>query len=272
MPNGSTIDETAGNIHQLDSSGVLASALEPFTRSLFKDAGLKSGMHVLDLCSGAGDVTFLAREVVGDAGRVVGFDTLPGLVGYANDRAAHRNLKNVEFIESNFESISFPDQFDAVVGRLVLMYRQDPEADLRAVLRFVRPGGLVMLQELDFSAAKTVPIAREIERTRERIRDVWNVEGVDLEMGPKLHPTLLAAGLTNIQMRVDGLIGGAESFLPTLLSEVAAILAPLHPIGMADDGPAQTARLEQRMRADLTKSGGVMSTAQLISAWARVRC
>ena len=98
MANGSAIDETARNIHQRDPSGVLASALEPFTRSFFRDAGLESGMHVLDLCSGAGDVAFLAREVVGDAGRIVGFDTGPGLVGYANERAAHRNLKNVEFI------------------------------------------------------------------------------------------------------------------------------------------------------------------------------
>ena len=152
------------------------------------------------------------------------------------------------------------------------MNRQDPEADLRAVFRFVRPGGLVMLQELDLLAAQTVPIAREIDRTREWIRDVLNVAGVDLQMGPKLHPTLLAAGLTNIQMRVDSLIGGAEAFLPTLLSEVATTLAPLLPIGMANDGTAQRGGLEQRMRADLKKSGGVMSTAQLISAWARIRC
>jgi SAM-dependent methyltransferase len=267
MANGSAIDQTTGNLHS-DPSGVLASALEPFTRSLFKEAGLESGMHVLDLCSGAGDVAFLAREVVGDAGKIVGFDTAPGLVGYANERAAHRNLKNVEFIESNFENISFPDQFDAVVGRLVLMNRQDPATDLRAVFRFVRPGGLVMLQELDLLAAQTVPIAREIDRTREWIRDVANIAGVDPQMGPKLHPTLLAAGLINIQMRVDSLIGGAETFLPTLLSEVAATLAPLHPMV----GTAQTEGLEQRMRADLKKSGGVMSTAQLISAWARIRC
>jgi len=272
MANGSTIDETTGNIRPLDHSGVFASALEPFTRSFFKEAGLESGMHVLDLCSGAGDVAFLAREVVGEAGRIVGFDSSPGLVRFANERAAHRNFKNVEFIESNFESISFPDQFDAVVGRLVLMYRRDPEADLRAVLPFVRPGGLVMLQELDLLAAKTVPIAREIDRTREWIRDVCHVAGVDLQMGPKLHPTLLAAGLAHIQMRTDGLIGGAGTFLPTLVSEIAAILAPLHPIGMANDGAAQTGRLEQQMRAELIKSGGVMSTAQVISAWARVRC
>src|SRR6476661_4944335 len=140
MVRSSATDETMGSKHSLDPSGVLASALEPFTRKLFKEAGLTPGMRVLDLYSGSGDVAFLAREMVGLAGMVVGFDSSPAVVAYARERAAYRDFKNVEFIEGDFDNLSFVGEFDAVVGRLVLMYRRNPEADLRAVLRFVRPG------------------------------------------------------------------------------------------------------------------------------------
>ena len=37
----------------------------PFTRRLLEEAGLKPGMRVLDLGSGAGDVAMLAAELVG---------------------------------------------------------------------------------------------------------------------------------------------------------------------------------------------------------------
>jgi len=270
MANVSMIGETARSKDQLDPSSILAPALEEFTRSVFFEAGLAPGMRILDLCSGSGDVAFLAQEIVGETGSVTGFDNPPGLVAYANERAAYRSLANVQFVEGGFNTVSFAEPFDAIVGRLVLMYREDPEADISAVLRFLRPGGLIVLQELDLLAATTVPTAREIERTREWIRDICNVAGMDPQMGPKLHPTLSAQGLIDVQMRVDGLIGGADSLLPKLVSQIAETLAPLHPLGTDIENQVQMPTLEETMRAELAETGGVMSTALLISAWARL--
>jgi SAM-dependent methyltransferase len=51
-----------------------AELFEQPTRRLFEDAGITTGMKVLDLGSGAGDVAFLAAELVGPTGRVVGVD------------------------------------------------------------------------------------------------------------------------------------------------------------------------------------------------------
>jgi SAM-dependent methyltransferase len=251
---------------ELDPSSIIGPSLQPFTRRMFMEAGLKPGMRVLDLWSGAGDVAFLAREIVGDGGYVAGFDE-PSSVAYANERLAYRGITNLEFFESTLEKISFAQQFDAAVGRLVLMYRKEPEEDLQSVRELVRPGGLVMFQELDLLAANTVPPAVRVELIRERILDVLKLGGIDLQMGPKLHSTLMTAGLHDVQMRVDGLIGGAESFLPALLSKVAqAIVPPFHPL----DPPTVGAPLEQQIRGELAESGGVMSTALLISAWATV--
>jgi hypothetical protein len=57
---------------ELDRLQVQARWVAPFTRQLLLDAGVGPGMRVLDVGSGAGDTAFLAAEVVGAAGEVVG--------------------------------------------------------------------------------------------------------------------------------------------------------------------------------------------------------
>ena len=53
---------------------------DPITRRLFEAAGIGSGMRVLDLGSGAGDVAMLLAGLVGPTGRVVGVDDNPAIL------------------------------------------------------------------------------------------------------------------------------------------------------------------------------------------------
>ena len=43
-----------------------ARVIDPITRRFFQAAGIGPGMRVLDVGSGAGDVAFLAAEIVGE--------------------------------------------------------------------------------------------------------------------------------------------------------------------------------------------------------------
>ncbi len=67
---------------------VLAKLYEQYTRALFRDAALETGMRVLDVGCGAGDVSLLAASFVGPAGHVVGVDV--GRRGAAGARASRR--------------------------------------------------------------------------------------------------------------------------------------------------------------------------------------
>ena len=58
-------------------------------------------MHVLDVGSGAGDVAFLAAELVGGSGAVVGVDRSLAALDTAHARAAERWLRNVSFLEGD---------------------------------------------------------------------------------------------------------------------------------------------------------------------------
>ena len=62
---------------ELDRLSLQARILEPYTRRLFVDAGISTGMRVLDVGCGSGDVSMLAGEIVGPSGQVVGVDLRP---------------------------------------------------------------------------------------------------------------------------------------------------------------------------------------------------
>lgn len=125
------------------------------TRRLFEAAGISSGMKVLDLGSGAGDVAFLAAEMVGSTGRVVGVDLDPAVVAHARARARAAGLTQVSFIAGDVREVELPRDFDAVVGRFVLMYLADPVAGMRAALSALRDGGCAAFYEANTGAAVT---------------------------------------------------------------------------------------------------------------------
>jgi len=132
-------------------------ALGPFTDQLFEQAGISRGMRVLDVGCGSGDVAFLAADLVGPEGKVVGVDRERRAIDWANARANSRAITNVSFVEGDPAEMEFDQKFDAIVGRLVLMYYPDPVGALRKLTRHVRPEGLVVFQEMDMANARSLP-------------------------------------------------------------------------------------------------------------------
>jgi ubiquinone/menaquinone biosynthesis C-methylase UbiE len=271
MANGSVNTQFARSRDELDQPSFSARAFEPLTGMLFLEAGLEPGMRVLDAFSATGDVAFLASGIVGPGGHVTGFDQSPAPVAYANERATVRGLDNVDFIEADVASLPFGAEFDAVIGRVVLMYRRDPESDLKALVRCLKPGGVAIFQELDMLAGTTEPPAPVVEQVRHWLLNAFEEVGIHVRMGPELYPLFKAAGLGPPRMRIDGFIGGKESISPLLIANVARMLLPqLEMMGITTAAEMQIDTLEERMRADLERTGGIMSSPILIGAWARM--
>src|SRR6186997_1951169 len=92
------------------------------THRFLSDAGIVPGMKVLDLGSGPGDVAFIAADLVGPFGEVVGIDMNPAVLDVARSRAQAEGRTNVRFVEGDCRAAHLPNDFDAAIGRLVLMY------------------------------------------------------------------------------------------------------------------------------------------------------
>jgi SAM-dependent methyltransferase len=123
-----------------------AQGLRPMTERLFRAAGIGPGMAVLDAGCGNGEVSFLAAELVSSSGRVVGFDRDPRQVRAASARVG--DTATVSFVEATVDDPP-EGEFDALVGRMILMYQPDLIAAVSSLLRRLRPGGVVAFVEIN---------------------------------------------------------------------------------------------------------------------------
>lgn len=257
---------------ELDRLSRQAEAFGPFTRALFQQAGIASGMRILDVGSGSGDVAFLAAEMAGPAGEVVGTDLAPAAVERANARAQSRGAANVRFLEGNPAEMAFPQPFDAVVGRLVLMYCPDPVGMLRKLARHLRPGGLIVFQEFDMANARSLPPAPVFDRAVGWIQRTLGATGARTQLGLELYPLYVAAGLPGPSMRMDAMVGGGPDFggHEIVADVVRSMLPAMEKLGIVTAAEADIETLAARIRDDVVAGRGVALSPALIGAWSRV--
>lgn len=248
-------------------------AFGPFTRQLFEEAGISQGMHVLDVGSGSGDVAFLVADLVGPSGEVVGVDRERTAVDWANVRAHSRGTRNVKFVEGDPTEMEFDQQFDAIVGRLVLMYYPDPVDAIRKLIRHARAKGLIVFQEMDLANARSLPVAPLYDRSLTWIKQTLSATGARTRLGLELYPVFLAAGLPGPSMREDALIGGGPQCpaYEIVADVVHSLLPVMEKLKIASAAEVETSTLAQRMRDEVVALKGVVVSAGFIGAWSRKR-
>jgi SAM-dependent methyltransferase len=233
---------SASSDHEHERLRRQAERLAPFTRRLLTRAGIKPGMRVLDVGCGPGDVSFLVSELVGGDGSVIAIERDPDAVAAARARAAESETTNIEFVHGDFRDIELADgPFDALVGRLVLMYQSDPTAAVSAAVRHLRPGGVAAFAEmsmrLDPPEPERIswPRTNVLDQTSRWVYAAFAGMGTQPDMGLRLPEILAQAGLlpspeldTHVAIAtgeeaVEALVGLVRSMLPAILaSEVAS--------------------------------------------------
>ncbi|TPM92573.1 methyltransferase domain-containing protein [Mesorhizobium sp. B2-1-3A] len=250
-----------------------AALVEPFTRSYLQRAGVSQGMRVLDVGSGAGDVAFLAADLVGPAGEVVGTDRSPTAVVAATARAKEHLLSNVGFVEGDPAKLTFDVPFDAIVGRYVLMFSPDPVEMLRGMTRHLRPGGVIVFHEVDWTGAGSFPPAPTYDRCFRYIVETFHKVGTNPYMGLRLHAAFIEAGLPAPTMAVSALAGGGSDGLSgiDLISDLAVTMAPvMEQTGVINALDLQPESLQERIREEATTNGSVVVGRYEVGAWARL--
>lgn len=244
----------------------------PLTRRLFGSAGISAGMKVLDVGSGAGDVVLLLADLVGPRGAVVGIETNPIILETARARVGAAGWTNVTFLEGDVRNADLDNDFDAVVGRWILMYLPDPASVLRRLLGRLRPGGIVAFQENDFTYPPTTfPPAPLHQQVMHWTTPPPGSPGPDQQMGSKLYGTYLDAGLPEPQLRLDAPIGGGPDWpgYDYVADTVRSLLPMLERMGAATPKEVDVDTLADRLRAEAAGQRRVQMLPIIIGAWAR---
>ena len=248
---------------------VQGAALAPATRMIFAEAGIRPGMRVLDLGCGAGDVTFVAADLVGPGGSVVGVDRSPEALARARLRAGQRGLAQVRFVEGDLNDPAPGGPFDAIVERLVLWTVPDPAALLRRQATVLRPGGLVVPIEADLSTLRGLPETPFAVQVKSWLVEAFAKAGMSM-LGPRLWAILQQAGL-----RPLGMIGVQPHFGPgdpvgiaVAVENVRAAVPLIVGTGVATAEEIGIETFEQRMRDEQQRNQTVTANPMLLSAWA----
>jgi ubiquinone/menaquinone biosynthesis C-methylase UbiE len=257
---------------ELERLNAQGRALAAATRTLVEAAGLRAGMRVLDLGSGAGDMSFVVADVVGGDGEVVGLERATEAVAQATARSGRRALANTRFVSGDIREAVDDGPFDAVVGRLVLMYVPDPSAVLQTQAATLRRGGIVAPIEFDLDTARTIPATPLASRALTWVRAAFEQAGIQGALGPRLWQILAGAGLKPVGMTaIQPHFGPDDPDGHALLAGIVRTLLPvIERTGIATAAEVDAETLEQRLRDELVAAQAVFAHPSLTCAWAVV--
>jgi len=247
-----------------------AEYLAPLTERLFREAGIGPGQRTLDIGSGVGDVAMLASRLVGPAGEVIGLERDSRSIARARNRASEARLLNVNFIECDVSQPPRDRPFDAVIGRFILQFVNDPVSVLRRLSEVIRPGGVLVFQEVSYAPllalsshlplwSASVAVAREtVQRS-----------GANPEIGIALHRTFQEAGLPLPSMRMEMLLGNSPNFTLWIYDLLCSLRPKIQEHRIAIDALGDFSMLSARLQSEVALSKTVVPYVALVGAWCR---
>ena len=120
--------------------------------------------------------------------------------------AQERNRENAQanFVCGDAQAMDFAaNSFDLVYSRMLMEYLKDKEGAVKEMVRVCKPGGTVLLQDLDGQLLWHYPEDPMVQGTVEKVVRALSSTGFDPFVGRKLFSLAHGAGLKNIDVQVE---------------------------------------------------------------------
>jgi ubiquinone/menaquinone biosynthesis C-methylase UbiE len=165
-------------------------------RALAQEAlASQPGDEVLDVGCGPGFYVVDILDVVGENGVVTGVDASAAMLAIAGRKAGDR--PNVRLLEGEATKLPLGDaSVDRAISVQVFEYLSDVDAALAELMRVVRPGGRVVIWDIDWSTLSWH--SSDTERMR-RMVGAWDRHLADPVLPRTLVASLRRAGFTNVR-------------------------------------------------------------------------
>jgi len=239
---------------------ILSRVMQPTTLSLLHRVGVRPGMACLDAGSGGGDVSFDLARLTSPGGRVVGIDSDQTMIEMARRETAERKLDNADIARSELEP-----KFDLVYARFLLTHLRDPGATLARLRRALRPGGVLVVEDIDLRGHFCHPDHPAFRRYVDLYTETVRRRGGDANIGLRLPELLTEAGFEAIEMHVvqpAGANGEVKLITPVTLENIRdAVLAEV--LASRDEINQLLAELYEFA----CTPGTVSSVARVVQVW-----
>jgi SAM-dependent methyltransferase len=263
-PLGNTLAERQRLVSQ-------AEGYEPQARWLLDRIGIQPGWRVADVGCGPIGILNLLSEHVGPTGYVVGLEREPGFAEMARSEIATCGFDNVEIVEADALNNNLEKRsFDLVHERLVMINVPAREALLSEMISLLRPGGTIILEDVDNVSWLCQPPHPSWTALRDAFFAVYHANGGDAFIGRRLPDYLRLAGVSNIQVKVhvDAATSGdyRSKHLLSLLDSIRDDV-----IGMGLLTAYELTKHSEALEAHLGNPATLVIDKLLVQAWGRKR-
>jgi SAM-dependent methyltransferase len=177
------------------------------TKRLLERCKINEGAICLEAGAGGGSIAQWLCGLVGPTGRIVATDLDVRALGQL--REENLEVRRHDIVTDELEE----DSYDLIHARLFLEHLPEREAVLAKMVRALRPGGLILLESVDYVAAVPVSDLGAAEHAHSlaiRLQEFTKL-GLDLYLGRQLPAQLRAHGLVEVgnEGRVFVMEGGS---------------------------------------------------------------
>ncbi|MFI6928957.1 methyltransferase [Streptomyces sp. NPDC050287] len=239
-----------------------ASLFDPTTFRHLDGFGIGPGWRCWEVGAGGTSVVSWLAKKVGPTGRVLATDIDTSRVAAAARPPVEVRVHDVGAEEPPGEG------FDLVHARLVLVHVPDRDRALRSMVKALRPGGRLLVEDADPALQPLLcpdehgPEQQLANRLRKGFRRLLAERGADLSYGRRLPRLLREAGLHRVE---------ADAYFPVSSPAGAALeSATIRQIRdqLVAEGYATDQDIDRHL-ANVAAGGMDLATAPMISAWGR---
>jgi len=210
------------------------------------------GMEVLSVGCGPGVILGAICDLHPSV-RGTGLDISPERVKEAI--RLNRENPRARFVCGTAQAMQFPpNSFDLVYCRMLLQYLQHKEAAVKELVRVTKPGGTVLMQDLDGQLLWHFPEDEALQPAVEKVVSALGSTGFDPFVGRKLFWLAYRAGLKNINVQVESYHLIAGEVAPEILKQWQMKLEIASPqMARALGGQTQARECSQRFLEYLSR-------------------
>jgi ubiquinone/menaquinone biosynthesis C-methylase UbiE len=213
---------------EIDRLQVQAEEFSSSTNESLNKLEIKSGMKVLDVGCGTGNVSFMIAPIVGAQGLVIGVDSNPFMLEYCRKTADKLGITNAKFIEVDATELEFESQsFDVAYSRFLFQHIPQADKALREMIRVTKQGGYLMVEDCDLFTWIVTPENDSVSKLWHWYESIQVERGTDPQIGRKLYSMFLEQGLNpNVDVYSQSVTSNRNGFWKSITSVLDKIDNP----------------------------------------------
>jgi SAM-dependent methyltransferase len=259
--------QSAEEPRELERLQMLERIFDPGTQRRMLTTGLTTGWHCLEVGAGAGSIVRWLEQRVGPSGKVVALDSNPRFL-------RNSGSSTVDIVQGDVCEADLPDAaFDLVHARYVLIHIADYQRAFHRMLRCVKPGGWLIVEEPDFQGARAITGPDEaraaFDRVNRAIERMFTSIGMDHALGARLPALFQQHDLSELTVEYEGHLSAGGGLIPQLMKLSADQLQ----LKYVATGLVADADIEfYRQLADDPDAWAVYYATVAVSGWWQPQC